>query len=98
MSLLYVLGARQRNLLFKQEEEWNLYEAALILEIDTESGDVRTCVEYRTPGEARAHELSSSIFKSGTLVGDTLYACTNTEVLVFKLPQFALINYISLPC
>jgi hypothetical protein len=98
MSLLYVLGARQRNLLFRQEEEWNLYEAALILEIDTESGEARTCVEYRTPSEARAHELSSSIFKSGTLVGDTLYACTNTEVLVFKLPQFALVNYISLPC
>lgn len=98
MSRLYVLGARQRDLLFRPEEEWNLYETALILEIDTESGDVRTCVEYHTPSETRAGRHSSSIFKSGTLVGDVLYACTNTEVLAFRLPEFTLVNYISLPC
>ena len=27
-----------------------------------------------------------------------LYACTNTEVLVFRLPAFERVNYISLPC
>ncbi len=98
MSHLYVLGGKQRKLVFKKEEEWNLYESALILKVDTESGNVETCVEYRTPSEARAHEHSSSTFKSGTLLGDVLYACTNTEVLVFSLPTFRLINYISLPC
>jgi hypothetical protein len=98
MSQLYVLGGRQRALLLKQEEEWNLYESALILRLDTESGEVATCVEYKTPLEAKAHENSSSVFKSGTLVGDVLYACTNTEVLVYQLPQFRVINYISLPC
>src|SRR5579862_1650012 len=98
MSHLYVLGGKQRKLILKQQEEWNLYESALILKLDTESGIVQTCVEYQTPSEARAHEHSSSIFKSGTLVGDVLYACTNTEVLVFKLPEFRLINYVSLPC
>jgi len=98
MSCLYVLGGKQRRLLLKAEEEWNLYESALILKLDTTSGAVRTCVEYKTPREARAHEHSSSIFKSGTLVNDTLYACTNTEILVYKLPEFEQINYISLPC
>jgi len=98
MSLLYVLGGKQRTLLLKHEEEWNLYDSALILELNTESGAVRTCVEYKTPSEARAHEHSSSVFKSGTLVGDILYTCTNTEILVFKLPQFQLVNYVSLPC
>ena len=98
MSHLYVLGGKQRKLVFKKEEEWNLYESALILKLDTESGTVQTCVEYQTPSEARAHEHSSSIFKSGTLVGDVLYACTNTEVLVFSVPAFRLINYVSLPC
>jgi hypothetical protein len=98
MSHLYVLGGKQRTLLLKQQEEWNLYESALILQLDTESGTVRTCFEYRTPSDARAHEHSSSVFKSGTLVGDVLYACTNTEVLILKLPQFRLLNYISLPC
>ena len=98
MSFVYVLGGKQRRLLLKDEEEWNLYESALILKLDTSSGAVQTCVEYKTRSEARAHEHSSSIFKSGTLVGDTLYACTNTEILVFKLPGFEQINYITLPC
>ncbi len=98
MAGLYVLGARQRKLLVKSEEEWNLYETALMLRLDTKTGEVRTCVEYQSPAEARANENSSNVFKAGTLVGDTLYACTSTEVLIFKLPGFERIGYISLPC
>ncbi|MGA9041787.1 MAG: hypothetical protein WB421_14740 [Terriglobales bacterium] len=98
MAGLYVLGARQRKLLVKSEEEWNLYESALILRLDTETGKVRTCVEYQSPAEARANENSSNVFKAGTLVGNTLYACTSTEVLIFKLPEFKQTGYISLPC
>ncbi|HZR56037.1 MAG TPA: hypothetical protein VFA74_04120 [Terriglobales bacterium] len=98
MSGLYVLGARQRSLLVKSEEEWNLYESALILQLDTESGRVVTCVEYKSPLEARANENSSNVFKAGTIVGDTLYACTSTEVLILKLPEFKKTGYISLPC
>jgi hypothetical protein len=98
MSSLYVLGGKQRKRLLKAEEEWNLFESALVLKLDTSSGAVQTCLEYKSRRDARAHEHSSSEFKSGTLVGDLLYACTNTEVLVFKLPGFEQINYISLPC
>jgi hypothetical protein len=98
MAGLYVLGARQRNLLVKSEEEWNLYESALILRLDTETGEVRTCVEYQSPAEARAHDNSSNVFKAGTLIGNTLYACTSTEVLIFQLPEFKQIGYVSLPC
>ena len=98
MAGLYLLGGRQRKLLLKGEEEWNLYEAALILHLDTGSGKVRTCVEYKSPLEARASENSSMVFKSGTLVGNTLYACTSTELMIFKLPEFERVGYISLPC
>jgi hypothetical protein len=98
MAGLYVLGARQRKLRVKNQEEWNLYESALILRIDTETGQVRTCVEYKSPAEARAHENSSNVFKAGTLAGKTLYTCTSTEVLIFQLPEFKQIGYISLPC
>jgi hypothetical protein len=98
MASLYVLGARQRKLLVKKEWEWNLYEAAVILQLDTETGAVRTCMEYRSPVEARPHAHSSMVFKSGTLIGDILYACTSTEVLIFKLPEFHRLGYISLPC
>jgi hypothetical protein len=95
---LYVLGAKQRQLFLRKEDEWNLYESAVILEIDTESGSVERPVVYKSPPEARAGEHSSIVFKAGTLVGDKLYACTSTEVLVFQVPGFKLENYISLPC
>src|SRR5580700_8526251 len=98
MESLYVLGARQRKLLLKDEEEWNLYEAALIFHLNPNTGAVRTCVEYQTPLEARANEHSSNVFKSGTLVGNILYTCTSTEVLIFRLPNFERIGFISLPC
>ena len=95
---LYVLGARQRKAVVHREEEWRLYESALILEVDLESGAAEPRVEYKTPPEARADQNSSNIFKSGTQVGNLLYTCTSTEVLVFELPEFQVVNYISLPC
>ncbi|HEY8671694.1 MAG TPA: hypothetical protein VIL63_12685 [Terriglobales bacterium] len=93
-----MLGARQRKALLKREEEWHLYESGLILEIDTNTGAVETRVDYKTPPEARASDHSSNVFKSGTIAGDKLYTCTSTEVLTFQLPEFEIINYISLPC
>jgi len=96
VNSLYVLGARQRKLLFKTEREWNLYERALILRVDLDRGTAETCLEHKSPPEARASDDSSIVFKSGTLAGDTLYACTSTEVLIFKLPRFRQLGYISL--
>ena len=98
VSSLYVLGGTQRSLLVKEEAEWNLYESALILKVDARSGAVRTCVEYKSPGDVRPHAHSACLFKSGALAGDLLYACTNTEVLVFRLPAFEPVNRISLSC
>jgi hypothetical protein len=98
MSLLYLLGGRQRKLLFKHEEEQRLYEAAIILLLDTSAGTAKVEVEYKTPPEARASDGSSHSFKSATLIGNTLYACTSTEVLIFEVPGFKRIGYISLPC
>lgn len=97
MASLYVLGARQRKLLFKNEEEQNLYEAALILQIDTETREVKTCVEYKSPLEACSGPNASMVFKSATLAGNTLYCCTSTEVILFELPLFRQIGYVSLP-
>jgi|HubBroStandDraft_6_1064221.scaffolds.fasta_scaffold00141_25 hypothetical protein len=99
MRKLYVLGGRQRKALLRDPiKEWHWYGAALILEVDILSGAVRTCVEYESPPAARASDKSSVNFHSGALVGDLLYTCTTTEVLVFKVPQFEQVAYISLPC
>jgi len=98
MSLLYLLGARQRKLLFKNEEEQRLYEAALILLMDSSTGTATVEVEYKSPPGARASDESSHSFKSATLIGNRLYTCTSTEVLIFEVPAFKRIGYISLPC
>jgi len=97
MQSLYLLGARQRTLFFKDRDEPYLYENALVLNLDTNTGQVTTCVEYKSPAEARASEFSSNIFKSGTLVGNKLYACTSTEVMIFEVPTFRRLSYVSLP-
>jgi hypothetical protein len=95
---LYVLGAKQRTATRKREEEWNLYEAAVIMEIDSDNGSVDVQVTYKSPPEVRAHDRSSILFKAGSLIGNKLYTCTSTEVLVYSVPAFKIENYISLPC
>lgn len=95
---LLLLGGRQRRLLFKGKEEWNLYEAALIYRLDPGTGEIRECVEYKSPPEARASDEASILFKAGAIKGDKLYACTSTEVVIFTLPDFKQVGYVSLPC
>jgi hypothetical protein len=88
MSHLYLLGGRQRKLLFKNEEEQRLYEAAIILLLDTSAGTAKVALEYKTPPEARASDESSIAFKTASLIGNKLYTCTSTEVLIFEVPGF----------
>ena len=58
----------------------------MILELDTASGVARTVVDYVSPREACPPEDPAILFKSGTLVGDRLYVCTQTEVMVYRVP------------
>jgi len=95
---LYVLGAREKVRFLKDEEEWRLYDRALAVRVDIETKASEVCVEHITPLEARASGDSSVVFKCGTLQGDTLYACTSTEVLIYEVPEFIRTGYISLPC
>jgi hypothetical protein len=70
---------------------------ASYVEVDTDTGQVRTRVQYKTPPEARASEKSSINFHAATLLGNTLYTCTTTEVLIFRVPDFEQVGYVSLP-
>ena len=70
MSLLYLLGGRQRKRIFQKEDESRLYEAALILRADTVAGTADLVLEYKSPPEACAGEDSSHVFKSATLLGN----------------------------
>lgn len=98
INSLYVSGGRQKKRLLKEDEEWTLYDKAIVLQVDVNTGDAQVCVEHATPAEARPYAESSVLFKAGTVQGNRLYTCTSTEVLTYDLPSFRLLNYLSLPC
>ncbi|MGH9481354.1 MAG: hypothetical protein ACRD1L_04620 [Terriglobales bacterium] len=94
---LYVLGGAQRASFRDAQEEWLLYERAIIARLSTDTGTGNICCTYQTPSAARASARSSVLFKAGAIEGERLYACTSTEVMVFRLPDFRRLAYISVP-
>ena len=98
MSDIYVVGGHVRQNVFRTLEEWQSCDKGRIVRLDVSNGESQSCVEYLSPPEACANELPAILFKSAYLDKDTLYACTSTEVLIYKLPDFRCIKYLSLPC
>lgn len=98
MGKIYVTGGRLRTTVFRKLEEWQSTDQACIVEIDTATGQAKRRVEYTSPPDACPDELPAILFKSGSLRDDLLYTCTSTEVLIYKVPEFKLRHYISLPC
>ena len=96
---LYVVGGQQRTLrgLTADMDSWYEYQKGLILELDTASGAAHTVVEYVSPADAAPAEAPAILFKSGTLVGDELFVCTQTEVMIYNVPSFERTAYVSLP-
>jgi hypothetical protein len=97
MNSFYVAGGRLRSTVFRKLEEWQSCQQALLIELDPAKNQSRSCVEYVSAPEACPEELPAILFKSATLQGNKLYACTSTEVLIYELPGFRLLHYISLP-
>jgi hypothetical protein len=97
---LYVTGGQQRQLrsILADTNDWYEYQRGLILEVTPETGGVQTCVAYVSPPNACAESDPQVLFKSGTLQGDRMYVCTQTEILIYALPHFAQVGYITLPC
>jgi hypothetical protein len=98
MNNLYITGGRQRPSAFSADKEWRAFEKAIIVRLDTDNADGKICVEYETPPDARADDTASICFKSGAISGNKLYVCTSTEVLVYEVPGFRRLAYVSLPC
>jgi hypothetical protein len=96
---LYVGGGQQRTLrgLTADMDSWYEYQKAVLLDIDTATGKANVALEYVSPADVSPAESPAILFKSGTLVGDRLYACTQTEVMVYSVPSFKRLTYISLP-
>ena len=93
---LYVTGGRQRPSHLLTRDEWSAYEKAVLLELDTDSGAVRTVLGYESPRD-RTPDLPSHVFKAASWDGDHLLLCTQTEVLVFDPRQERIVETISHP-
>lgn len=96
MNNIYVVGGQaKKNAFFKQE--WFQYKKGIIIKIGLDSNIVEKCVDYISPPDVCLKEKSAILFKASTLINDKLYVPTQTEIIVYKIPTFELVNYISLP-
>ena len=95
---LYVIGGRQRKpRSLTSNEHWYEYDCGLLLGVDSKAERVETLLEYVSEPDTNVAEEPQVLFKSATRVGDTLYACTQTEVMTFALPSLERKTHISLP-
>jgi len=93
---LWIMGGKQR-IGFGKKPEHTMFESGVVAKLD-DDGKAEKAFEYKTPPEHLAPEKKSTVFKAATIVGDTAYLCTETEVLICRLPDFEIQQLISLPC
>lgn len=93
----YLVGGQQRrDAHFRQE--WQRHKQGAILELELGSGACQLRHTYVSPPEAVADDPHPAIlFKAATRQGKVLYTCTQTEVLLWGLPDFELLRRICLP-
>src|SRR6187549_2394011 len=96
---LYVVGGQQRSLrpIRAHFGDWYEYQKGVVLRVDTRDGTAAMVKDHVTPPDACPPEDPAILYKSGTLVGDRLYLTTQTEVLVYHVPDFTLETWLSLP-
>ena len=92
----YVMGGRARKnaALLK---EWHQFESALVAKLNLESGQTEEVLTYNSPPEVCADGKPSVLFKTSTVQDGKIYACTETEVVVFSFPGYEFLQRISLP-
>lgn len=99
MQELYVVGGRQRapRGLTAGNQDWNGFDQGLIVQIDPKTGKGRARLQYVPPPEVIAPEDPAITFQAGFIQDDELYICTQTEVMIYHLPDFERVWYLSLP-
>ncbi|WP_226672044.1 hypothetical protein [Rossellomorea aquimaris] len=95
MRPIYIIGGQHKK---TRTAEWNQHEKAVILKLDMDTKQLIDRFEYISPPEVGPKEDHSIVFKAGTVKGNTLYVCTEREVLIYSLPNMKQIGYVSIPC
>ena len=98
MPRYYLSGGRQRVSRFVRREEWSSFEAAVLLELDTDTAQVRSIFEYQGAADRVPATDPSHIFKTASWDDHHLLLCTQTEVLVFDPKECKVERTISHPC
>jgi len=96
MARIYLTGGRQRPSTLLTRDEWNAYDKAVLIEVDTDSGATRCVLEYQSPAE-RCPAKPSNVFKAGAWDGDHILLCTQTEVVVFDPTARKVVKTVSHP-
>jgi hypothetical protein len=94
---LYIVGGRQKKRFVRPGDAEHRFESAVIIRLDTGTKSSEQLIDYKTMGEAKADNEASNLFTSSTLQDHKMYTCTYTEVLIFDVPRFKRVGYISLP-
>lgn len=99
LSEIYVVGGRQRapRPLSAGNGKWTGYQQGVILRVNATNGEWEEALSYISPPEVIAPEDAAITFQAGTIKDQVLYVCTQTEVLLYRLPQFEQLGYLSLP-
>lgn len=97
---LYVVGGEQRQArsLSAVGKEWRGYDRGLIVEVDIATHKATVRVTHASAPDVRADVEPEILFQAGAVHDGRLYTCTGTEALVYSLPDFQQVGYVSLPC
>ena len=83
MSTYFITGGRQRQTRLRSRDEWHAYDKAVLIRLDTDTGEASCVLEYTSPPGRRPARDPSFVFKAGAWDGANLLLCTQTEVVVF---------------
>lgn len=93
----YVTGGQRRKDA-KGDQEWVSFCRAQLFRIDIDTGKVDRIVNYQSPPDHRPDDPNANIiFKAGSICGNSLHVCTQTEILTYSLPDLELQSCISHP-
>ncbi len=99
MQELYVVGGQEKKNAASQMKDWHhQHLKGIVLQVDPETDNTDHCLDYISPVEVRAGVDAAVLFKSATVQDGKIYLCTPTEVLIYSLPDFKQVGYVSLPC
>jgi hypothetical protein len=77
--------------------EWRGYRSGLIMIARPAEDMADAAATYQSPRQLCPDSDPSFIFKAASRVGDKLYVCTQTEILIYGLPDFNIVHHLSHP-